>query len=139
MQFIGRMLGDRMVDRFGQRAIARLGGVLVLLGMGGALAFPTITGTIIGFGVAGFGVATLIPSAMQAADELPGFAPGAGLTIIGWLMRVGFLISPPIVGAIADASALRYGLIIVPAAGLLVLLFARVLATRTALPNGVAR
>jgi hypothetical protein len=130
MQFIGRMLGDRMVDRFGQRAIARLGGVLVLVGMGAALAFPTIPGTIIGFGVAGFGVATLIPSAMQAADELPGFAPGAGLTIIGWLLRVGFLISPPIVGAIADASALRYGLILVPVAGLLVLLFARVLTAR---------
>jgi hypothetical protein len=130
MQFIGRMLGDRMVDRFGQRAIARLGGVLVLVGMGAALAFPTIPGTIIGFGVAGFGVATLIPSAMQAADELPGFAPGAGLTIIGWLLRVGFLISPPIVGAIADASSLRYGLILVPAAGLLVILFARVLSAR---------
>jgi MFS family permease len=130
MQFIGRMLGDRMVDRFGQRSIARLGGVLVLVGMGAALAFPTMPGTIIGFGVAGFGVATLIPSAMQAADELPGFAPGAGLTIIGWLLRVGFLISPPIVGAIADASSLRYGLILVPAAGLLVLLFARVLSTR---------
>jgi MFS family permease len=130
MQFIGRMLGDRMVDRYGQRSIARLGGVLVLVGMGAALAFPTIPGTIIGFGVAGFGVATLIPSAMQAADELPGFAPGAGLTIIGWLLRVGFLISPPIVGAIADASSLRYGLILVPAAGLLVLLFARVLSTR---------
>jgi MFS family permease len=119
-----------MVDRFGQRAIARLGGVLVLVGMGAALAFPTIPGTIIGFGVAGFGVATLIPSAMQAADELPGFAPGAGLTIIGWLLRVGFLISPPIVGAIADASSLRYGLILVPAAGLLVILFARVLSAR---------
>ncbi|MFT2707942.1 MFS transporter [Clavibacter zhangzhiyongii] len=134
MQFIGRMLGDRMVDRFGQRAIARLGGVLVLLGMGGALAFPSIVGTIVGFGVAGFGVATLIPAAMQAADELPGFKPGTGLTIVGWLLRVGFLVSPPVVGAIADASSLRYGLIFIPAAGLLVLVFSRVLATRRAHP-----
>ncbi|ALD14417.1 hypothetical protein AES38_15195 (plasmid) [Clavibacter capsici] len=102
----------------------------MLIGMGAELAFPSIVGTIVGFGVAGFGVATLIPSAMQAADDLPGFAPGAGLTIIGWLLRVGFLLSPPVVGAIADASSLRYGLILVPAAGLLVLLFARVLSTR---------
>ncbi|MFS4504860.1 MFS transporter [Clavibacter sp. Sh2141] len=134
MQFVGRMLGDRMVDRFGQRAIARLGGVLVLVGMGGALAFPSIIGTIVGFGVAGFGVATLIPAAMQAADELPGFKPGTGLTIVGWLLRVGFLISPPVVGAIADASSLRFGLIFIPAAGLLVLVFSRVLATRRAHP-----
>ncbi|MWJ80216.1 MFS transporter [Clavibacter michiganensis subsp. michiganensis] len=134
MQFIGRMLGDRMVDRFGQRAIARLGGVLVLVGMGAALAFPSVVGTIVGFGVAGFGVATLIPAAMQAADELPGFKPGTGLTIVGWLLRLGFLISPPVVGAIADASSLRFGLIFIPAAGLLVLVFSRVLATRRAHP-----
>ncbi|MBT1636598.1 MFS transporter [Clavibacter tessellarius] len=138
MQFVGRMLGDRMVDRFGQRAIARLGGVLVLAGMGGALAFPGVVGTIVGFGVAGFGVATLIPAAMQAADELPGFKPGTGLTIVGWLLRVGFLVSPPIVGAIADASSLRFGLIFVPAAGLLVLVFSRVLATRRPHPPAQA-
>jgi MFS family permease len=138
MQFIGRMLGDRMVDRFGQRAIARLGGVLVLAGMGGALAFPGVVGTIVGFGVAGFGVATLIPAAMQAADELPGFRPGTGLTIVGWLLRLGFLLSPPIIGAIADASSLRFGLLFVPAAGLLVLVFSRVLATRRAHPPAQA-
>jgi Na+/melibiose symporter-like transporter len=135
MQFVGRLLGDRMVDRFGQRAIARLGGALVLVGMGAALAFPSIPGTVVGFGLAGFGVATLIPGAMQAADELPGFKPGAGLTIVGWLLRLGFLLSPPLVGAIADASSLRFGLILVPAAGLLVLIFARVLATRTTAPG----
>jgi MFS family permease len=130
MQFVGRLLGDRMTDRFGQRTMARGGGVLVLVGMGAALAVPSVIGTIVGFGIAGFGVATLIPSAMQNADEIPGFAPGSGLTIIGWLLRIGFLLSPPIVGAIADATALQYGMIIVPASGLLVLLFARVLSTR---------
>ncbi|PWD51629.1 MFS transporter [Serinibacter arcticus] len=131
MQFIGRLLGDRMTDHYGQRAVARTGGLLVLVGMGAALAFPSLVGTIVGFGIAGFGVATLIPAAMQNADELPGFRPGTGLTIVGWLLRLGFLISPPLVGAVADASSLRLGLIIVPVAGLLVLLFARVLATRT--------
>ncbi len=130
MQFVGRLVGDRMTDRFGQRTMARGGGVLVLVGMGTALAFPSVIGSIVGFGVAGFGVATLIPSAMQNADEIPGFAPGSGLTIIGWLLRVGFLLSPPVVGAIADATALRWGLLIVPASGLLVLLFARVLSPR---------
>ena len=130
MQFIGRLLGDPMVDRFGQRAVALLGGTLVFVGMGSALALPSVPGTIIGFGLAGFGVASLIPAAMHAADTLPGFRPGTGLTIVSWLLRVGFFISPPVVGAIADASSLRLGLLVVPAAGLLVLLFSPVLATR---------
>jgi MFS family permease len=130
MQFVGRIFGDRLVDRFGQRAVARAGGVIVLLGMGTALGFPSIAGTIVGFGLAGLGVSTLIPAAMHAADELPGLRPGTGLTIVSWLLRVGFLISPPIVGAIADNSALRFGLLIVPVAGLLVVLFAGVLGSR---------
>ncbi|PXA68214.1 MFS transporter [Cryobacterium arcticum] len=130
MQFIGRLLGDGLVDRFGQRAVARSGGAIVFLGMGTALAFPSIPGTIVGFGLAGLGVATLIPAAMHAADELPGFRAGTGLTIVAWLLRLGFLASPPIVGAIADLTTLRYGLLVVPLAGLLVVLFAPVLATR---------
>lgn len=130
MQFVGRILGDRMVDRFGQRAVARSGGFIVLLGMGFALMVPTVIGSVIGFGLAGFGVATLIPAAMHAADELPGFRPGAGLTIVSWLLRLGFLFAPPLVGAIADASSLRLGLVVVPVAGLLVMVFARVLAPK---------
>lgn len=137
MQFVGRLFGDRLVDRFGQRAVARAGGFTVLVGMGFALAFPTVVGSIIGFGLAGLGVATLIPAAMHAADELPGFRPGTGLTIVSWLLRVGFLVSPPIVGAIADASSLRLGLLVVPIAGLLVILFARVLTTRAPHPEKV--
>lgn len=129
-QFVGRLIGDRMVDRFGQRAVARAGGALVLAGMGLALAFPTVPGTVAGFGLAGFGVATLVPAAMTAADRIPGLAPGTGLTVVTWLMRVGFLASPPVVGLIADAAGLRAGLLVVPAAGLVVLLLAGVLAAR---------
>ncbi|MBQ3359697.1 MAG: MFS transporter, partial [Microbacterium sp.] len=43
-QFVGRLLGDGLVDRFGQRLVARAGGVIVVVGMGVALAFPTIPG-----------------------------------------------------------------------------------------------
>ncbi|MER5673001.1 MFS transporter [Pseudonocardia alni] len=131
-QFVGRLIGDRMVDRFGQRAVARAGGGLVLAGMGLALAFPTVPGTVAGFGLAGFGVATLVPAAMTAADHLPGLAPGTGLTIVTWLMRVGFLVSPPVVGLVADATSLRVGLLVVPVAGLVVVLVAGVLAGRRA-------
>ena len=129
-QFVGRLIGDRLVDRFGQRAVARAGGVIVAAGMGLALAFPTVPGTIIGFAAAGFGVATLVPAAMHEADELPGLKAGTGLTVVSWLMRLGFLVSPPVVGAVADATSLRAGLLVVPLAGVLVILLARVLQQR---------
>lgn len=129
-QFVGRLIGDRVVDRFGQRAVARAGGFIVAAGMGCALAFPTVPGVIAGFAAAGFGVATLVPAAMHEADELPGLRHGTGLTIVSWLMRLGFLLSPPIVGLIADATELRFGLLIVPLAGVAVILLAGVLQKR---------
>lgn len=129
-QFVGRVIGDRLVDRFGQRTVARSGGLIAALGMGLALAVPTATGTILGFATAGFGVATLVPAAMHEADELPGLKPGSGLTIVSWLMRLGFLLSPPIVGLVADSTSLRVGLLVVPLAGLMVMVLAGVLQPR---------
>lgn len=126
-QFVGRVLGDRLVDRFGQRAVARTGGAVAAGGMGAALAFPSMPALIAGFAAAGFGVATLIPAAMQRADELPDLKRGTGLTAVTWLMRVGFVFAPMIVGAIADAFSLRAGLLTVPVAGAVVIALAGVL------------
>lgn len=128
--FVGRILGDRVVDRFGERAVARSGGLITVVGMGAALAFPSVPGTIAGFAAAGLGVATVVPAAMRAADELPGLRAGTGLTILTWLMRVGFLGAPLIVGLVADATSLRAGLLTVPIAGVALILLAGALNAR---------
>ena len=128
--FIGRLIGDRLVDRFGERAVARTGGLITAVGMGTALAFPSTAGTVAGFAAAGFGVATLIPAAMHSADQLPGLRPGSGLTVVTWLMRIGFFGAPLIVGVIADATSLRIGLLSVPVAGLTVIVLAGALSAR---------
>jgi MFS family permease len=125
--FLGRMIGDRMVDRFGQTTVVRAGGLITAVGMGTALAFPSMVGSIAGFAAAGLGVATLIPAAMHAADQLPGLRPGTGLTVVTWLMRVGFFGAPLLVGLVADAAGLRAGLLVVPAAGVLAMVLAGVL------------
>ncbi|OBK81306.1 MFS transporter [Mycobacterium sp. 1164985.4] len=128
--FVGRLIGDRLVDRFGTRAVVRSGGAITAVGMGLALAFPSVPATIAGFALAGFGVATLVPSAMHAADQLPGLRPGSGLTILTWLMRIGFFGAPVLVGVIADATSLRIGLLTVPIAGVLVVALSGVLSAR---------
>lgn len=129
-QFIGRVVGDRMVDRFGERTVVRAGGLFTAGGMGLALAFPNVPGTIAGFAIAGLGVATAIPAAIHAADRLPGLRPGSGLTALSWLMRLGFVGAPPLVGMIADATSLRVGLLIVPVAGVTIAAAAGVLSRR---------
>ncbi len=124
LHFVGRLIGDKVVDRWGNRAVARAGGALTMVGMGIALALPTVAGTLIGFAAAGLGVATTIPAAFAASDDVPGLKPGTGITLVSWALRLSFLAGPPIVGAIADATSLRVGLLIVPVAGVAVVLLA---------------
>lgn len=127
---LGRLTGDRVVDRFGQRRVARVGGALVALGMGLAVAVPSLGTTLVGFALAGLGAATLVPAVMHTADELPGLPHGVGLTIVSWLLRVGFLVSPTLVGLVADAAGLRVALLGVVGAGVLVVVVGRVLVAR---------
>jgi len=89
-----------------------------------------VPGTIAGFAAAGFGVATLIPAAMHGADQLPGMRAGTGLTVVTWLMRVGFLGAPLLVGVVADATSLRVGLLSVPVGGVVVMAVAGALSAR---------
>ncbi len=131
---VGRLLGDRVVDRFGQRTVTRIGGTIAALGMGGALLFPSVGTALLGFALAGLGTATLVPAAMHTADELPGLPPGLGLTIVSWVLRIGFLASPPVVGLVADHSSLRVGLMSVVVAGVGTLVLGRVLLNRPAHP-----
>jgi MFS family permease len=129
---VGRLTGDRIVDRFGQRRVARAGGALTAAGMGLALALPSVPTTLTGFALAGLGVATLIPAVYSAADELPGLPHGLGLAVINWLLRIGFLVSPPLIGALADAISLRFALLAVVLAGLGALVLGRTLPGRPA-------
>ncbi|MEU4514967.1 MFS transporter [Nonomuraea wenchangensis] len=124
---IGRLSGDRVVDRFGQRTVTRLGGLLAAAGMGAALAVPSVPAALAGFVLAGLGTATLVPAAMHTADELPGLPRGTGLTVVSWLLRGGFLLSPLLVGFVADLVSLRVGLLSVVFAGLVTFVLARVL------------
>ncbi|MFG1948470.1 MFS transporter [Nonomuraea sp. NPDC048826] len=128
----GRLTGDRVVDRFGRRTVARAGGVLAAVGMGAALAVPSIGTALAGFALAGLGFATLVPATMHTADELPGLPAGTGLTVVSWLLRGGFLLSPLLVGLVADLVSLRAGLLSVVVAGLVTVVLARVLVNRTA-------
>ena len=129
---VGRLTGDRVVDRFGQRRVAQAGGALTAAGMGLALALPSVPSTLLGFALAGLGVATLIPAVYHAADELPGLPHGTGLTAVNWLLRIGFLLSPPLVGALADATSLRVALLAVVLSGAGALVLGRSLPGRAA-------
>jgi MFS family permease len=122
---VGRLTGDRVVDRYGQRTVVGVGGLLVAAGIGLAAGVPSVGPVLAGFALAGIGVATVVPAAMLTADELPGLPAGVGLMVVSWLLRAGVLLSPPVVGVVADLAGLRVGLLAVVAAGLAVAALSR--------------
>ncbi len=126
----GRLLGDRVVDRFGAVRVARGGALLAAAGMGSALLLADPVAAVAGFAVAGLGVSTLFPLAFAAAGAVPGVRPGDGIAIVGWLARLGFLAFPPTIGAIADTTSIGAGLVLVPVAGLAAAVLARALRVR---------
>ena len=112
---VGRLVGDRIIDAVGQRAVIAWGGALVTLGMSVALLLSSVPGTLLGMAISGAGCAVAVPVAYSAADDVEGLPPGLGLTIVSWLARLAGLLAPPVVGWLADDHglwvALAYGLL----------------------------
>lgn len=107
---VGRLLGDRATDRVGARplfvaALACVAGGLVIV-----VISPTVTVAIAGFVLCGLGNSVLFPALYLRAATTPGVPSGIGLGIMSSGARVGFLLSPLLVGALSDASTLRAGL-----------------------------
>lgn len=130
-QFIGRLLGDPMIDRLGRVTMARLGAVVIAAGIGLVVIAPVPVVGVLGFFLAGLGSATLVPSAYHAADEVPGLRTGTGLAVVSWLMRGAFLSLSPFVGAVSDIVGLRWAFLVVPVAAVIALCAAGALRDRT--------
>ncbi|WP_344122641.1 MFS transporter [Kocuria aegyptia] len=126
-QFVGRMLGDPMTDRWGRAAVVRSGAALSAAGMLLVVLAPAPVVAVAGFALAGFGCATLVPAAFHAADDIPGLRTGTGLALVSWLMRISFLGLSPAVGVLSDAVGLRAALLVVPGFALVAALMAGVL------------
>jgi MFS family permease len=106
----GRLAGDRATDRLGAGRLFT--GALGLVGLGVAVVVtsPAAWVAVAGFGVVGVGVSVLFPALYLQAATIPGVAPGLGLGVMTTGARVGFLVSPLLVGAMSEATSLPVGL-----------------------------
>ncbi|WP_332714320.1 MFS transporter [Pelagibacterium mangrovi] len=99
---IMRFAGDAIRQRLGAVTTLRVCGIFALAGMvTGALA-PTPELVILGFAIAGIGISNMVPIAFSAAGNLPGVAPGIGLSIVTVMGYSGILVAPSAIGFIAE-------------------------------------
>lgn len=122
----GRFGGDWLRARFGAVALARVCGVLALLGIAILAIAPTMPVALVGFGIVGIGVSVGFPLAVTAAASLTDRAASANVAVLSFIALCGFLVGPPLIGYVAEFIDMRAGL----AALLPVLVLSLVLAGR---------
>ena len=105
-----RFLGDAIIPRIGAKRWLQIGGVVAALGLLFAIALPYPSTALIGFGLLGAGCSLGAPVLYAASMRVPGIPPAAGLATFATFSFIGFLAGPPIIGFVAEAFGLYYGL-----------------------------
>lgn len=113
---VGRLGGDRLVRRLGDRTVLRGSAATAAIGLAGVLVAPSPTLALAAVVIVGLGIANIIPVLFAAATRLPGVAPGQGLATVAMIGYAGFLVAPPVIGAAADAFGLDVAMWLIVAA-----------------------
>jgi MFS family permease len=117
---LSRLVGDRLTARTGPVRVVRGGALLATAGLGAALLIAAPAAGVAGFACLGAGVAVVVPTVFRAAGTGHGVAAGAALAAVTTTGYTGFLVGPPVIGAIAGVTSLPAALTLVLAATLLV-------------------
>lgn len=125
---VARLVGDRVIDRFGAVRTVRVGGFVATAGGLMVVAAPHPALAMAGFALLGLGVAVVVPLAFAAAGRS---GPNAGQAIAGvaTVTYTSGLIAPSAIGAIADATSLVVSFCLVTALASVLILTAGVLRT----------
>ncbi len=99
---IMRFAGDLVRDRFGAVKTLRVCTLTAAVGMLIAGFAPNAAVATIGFAIAGIGISNMVPIAFSAAGNLPGMAPGIGLSVVTTMGYSGILFAPSIIGFISE-------------------------------------
>ncbi len=116
----GRLGATGIIKRFGNRSTLAGAGLLMAVGMTLALATRAPLLIVIGFLVVGLALAAVTPIAFSVAGDLAPSRAGEASSVVATLGYNGFLLGPALIGGIAELSSLRFSLIAIVLAGLLI-------------------
>lgn len=118
----GRFLSDIFVEKIGPEKLLITSGIAISAGLYLAVIFPNVVSCTLAFMLVGFGVANVVPTIFNAAGKSEKVEPEMALTIVSGISFLGFLIGPPVIGYIAEATSLKYSFAVIGVFGLLIAL-----------------
>ena len=102
-----RLLGDRLVSRYGRRAVVRFGGACAALGY---LMVTLVSGLpllVVGWALVGFGVGMIAPQVYAVAGHLGG---GRVLAVVVTFGYAAFLLGPAVVGFLVRQLGIHHSM-----------------------------
>lgn len=110
-----RFAGDFVRDRFGAVNTLRFCGVAAIIGLVMAGQANSVTLALIGFAITGIGISNMVPIAFSAGGNIPGLAPGVGLSVVTTMGYSGILFAPSLIGFVAEHTSLSTVYTAIPA------------------------
>jgi predicted MFS family arabinose efflux permease len=102
----GRLVGDRVREQIATLMLLRGSGALAAAGMALALSAGLPWAALLGFMLVGLGLANVVPVLYTAAAQVPGVSAAAGVAAVSSIGYMGFMVGPPMIGAVASATSL---------------------------------
>ena len=118
---VTRWFGDRARVRWGARRLLFGGALLAGVSLTLAVAIGGVVPALIGFALFGVGVATVSPCVYAAGAREGGVALAAVMT----LGSLGFLIGPPLISTVSQATNLSWGMGVIAVAALALAVLSR--------------
>ncbi len=126
-----RLAGDRLIARYGGARVARISGVVAVIGVAFLVSGSNLVVVAVGCAMMGLGNAVIFPLAISRAASEPGLSKGAGIASVALLGYGAFLFGPPVLGFIGEFWSLRLSFVVVGALSLLIIAGAGVFRARS--------
>jgi MFS family permease len=107
-----RFVGDRLVARFGQSTVARVGASSAFVALGAMLIVPDVVPSIAAFGIVGLGLGPVVPLAFRTAGRARRPDHASALPLVVTAGYAGSIVGPLLVGFIADLATLRIAFLV---------------------------
>jgi MFS family permease len=116
---VGRLVGGRLITRFGRVLVLRVSGLLATAGVL-ALCLPdSPAAALVGAAAWGLGLAVVFPTGMSAAGDIEGRGARA-IAVVSTIGYAGFLLGAPLIGQLTRVMPLERALLVVALAGLVI-------------------
>lgn len=105
---IGRLLGDRLIARFGTSMILKTGCLCASLGFGIAVLLPFAWAGLVGFALIGIGASNIVPILFSAVGNQKIMPVHLAIAAVSFFGYSGILTGPALIGFIAGFSSLTW-------------------------------